>query len=110
MSNKDNRIVTDALSSRACINVGFGNFVLRERIVAVLEPGSLPMKRLREKALDQNQLIDATAGRKTRSIMVTDAGFVVLSALSPQTLQERLIDERRLPTSLLEPREGEFVS
>ena len=93
------------------INVGHGNFLLVERIVAILESGSLPMKRLRERALEGNMLVDATAGRKTRSLIVTDSKHVILSALAPHTLQERLQEGRLWMTpAQLEVKEGEFVS
>lgn len=72
------------------INIGFGNVVVQNRIVAVVSPGSSPMKRLRENAKDGNNLIDATEGRKTRSVIITDSGHVVLSALNTSTIIARL--------------------
>jgi regulator of extracellular matrix RemA (YlzA/DUF370 family) len=110
MSNKHNRIL-GAETRTDSINVGHGNFILVNRIVAILESGSLPMKRLREKALEDNKLVDATAGRKTRSLVITDSGHVVLSALAPQTLQER-VSERKpwLSAAQLELQTGEFFS
>src|SRR5689334_17892155 len=93
MSNKHTGILANQTRGDS-INVGHGNFVLMNRIVAILESGSLPMKRLREKALENNMLVDATAGRKTRSLVITDSGHVVLSALAPQTLQERLSERK----------------
>lgn len=102
---------TERLYGGQAVNVGHGNFLLAERIVAILESGSLPMKRLREKAAEENMLVDATAGRKTRSIVVTDSRHVVLSALAPGTLQERLQEGRLLPSAAQrELEEGEFVS
>src|SRR5262245_41714657 len=96
--------------SSDAVNVGHGNFLLSSRIVAILESGSLPMKRLREKAAEENLLVDATAGRKTRSIVVTDSRHVVLSALAPGTLQERLETGRGHGTAAQrELEEGEFV-
>ena len=92
------------------INVGHGNFVAASRIIVVLESGSLPMRRLREKALESNQLIDATAGRKTRSLLVTDSGHVVLSALAPQTVQERVPSPLGNSPARIEVEEGQFVS
>jgi extracellular matrix regulatory protein A len=88
MSNKDNGLLSDEPKG---MNVGYGNFVLPHRIVAILESGSLPMKRLRERAQQADLLLDATAGRKTRSILVLDSKHVVLSALAPTTLQDRLL-------------------
>ncbi len=98
-------------SSEKVINVGHGNFVRLERIVAILESGSLPMKRLREKACEENRLIDATAGRKMRSLVILDSRHVVLSALNAQTLQERLKGEPpAMSPAQRELEEGEFVS
>ena len=67
------------------VNVGHGNFVVAGRIIAILESGSLPSKRMREKATEDNLLVDATAGRKTRSLVVTDSRHVILSALWRRT-------------------------
>jgi regulator of extracellular matrix RemA (YlzA/DUF370 family) len=91
--------------------VGHGNFIVADRVIAILESGSLPMKRLREKAVEENMLVDATAGRKTRSLIITDSRHVVLSALAPQTVQERLHEGKPwLSPAQLELEEGEFVS
>ena len=72
------------------INIGFGNTVVSHRVVAVVMPGSAPMKRLREKATQADRLIDATHGRKTRSIIVTDSNHIILSAVHADTLSLRL--------------------
>lgn len=72
------------------LNVGYANFVLVSRIVAVVSPQSAPMKRLREEAGARGKLVDATQGRRTRSILVTDSDHVVLSALNPETIVARL--------------------
>jgi len=72
------------------INIGFGNTVVSRRVVAVVMPGSAPMKRLREKATQADRLIDATHGRKTRSIIITDSNHVILSAVHTDTLSMRL--------------------
>jgi regulator of extracellular matrix RemA (YlzA/DUF370 family) len=110
MSNKHNGIDGLARSAKT-LNIGHGNFLLTSRIVAILESGSLPMKRLRENATQGNLLVDATAGRKTRSIILTDSRHVVLSALAPHTLQERLQAGPQLGSLAdLEWEEGEFVS
>lgn len=110
MSNKPNEIFGD--SAFRVINVGHGNFVASQRVIAILETGSLPTKRLRESAAERNLLIDATAGRKMRSLLVTDAHFVVVSALAPQTLQERLQNTGKLSLNpaQIEWEDGEFVS
>jgi len=111
MSNKDHEI-SRSRDASGVVNVGHGNFLLATRIVAILESGSMPNKRLRQRASDDNLLIDATAGRKTRALLVTDSRHVVLSALSPQTLQERLKDGHAPYSSAAdrELEEGEFAS
>jgi len=75
------------------LNVGFGNIVLANRIVAIVSPDSAPMKRLKEDARERGMLIDATHGRRTRAIIVTDSNHVVLSAVQPETSAGRLLDK-----------------
>jgi regulator of extracellular matrix RemA (YlzA/DUF370 family) len=72
------------------LGIGFGNFVIASRIVAVITPGSAPVKRIKEVARDKGKLIDATCGRKTRAILVMDSEHVVLSAINPETIATRL--------------------
>jgi len=72
------------------INIGFGNTVVSQRVVAVIMPQSAPSKRLREEARQEQRLIDATHGRKTRAIIVTDSNHVILSAVHADTLSQRL--------------------
>ena len=72
------------------INIGFGNTVVSQRVVAVILPQSAPSKRLREEARQEQRLIDATHGRKTRAIIVTDSNHVILSAVHADTLSQRL--------------------
>lgn len=74
------------------LNIGFSNSVIASRIVAVVNPNSSPMKRLRDDARDRGQLIDATQGRKTRSIIITDSSHVILSAIQTETIVNRLAD------------------
>jgi len=71
------------------INVGFGNVVARERIVAIVSAESAPMRRYREDARARGALIDATQGRKTRAIIVTESDHVILSAVAVETLAQR---------------------
>lgn len=71
------------------LNIGFKNAVPKERIIAILSPNSAPMKRLKESAKEQEMLIDATQGKKTRAIIVTDSCHVVLSAIQSETLAQR---------------------
>ena len=72
------------------LNVGYGNLVVASRVVAIVSPQSSPMKRLRDEASSRGKLVDATQGRRTRSILVTDSDHVILSALNPETLASRL--------------------
>jgi extracellular matrix regulatory protein A len=72
------------------INIGFGNAVVAERLIAVITPQSASGKRIREEAKENNMLIDATHGRKTRAIIIMDSGHVILSAMQPETLANRL--------------------
>lgn len=71
------------------INVGFGNAVLASRVLAVVNPKSSPMKKLREEAKEQKRLIDVTEGRRTRSIIILDSNHVVLSSVQPETITLR---------------------
>ncbi|MFT5442272.1 MAG: regulator of extracellular matrix RemA (YlzA/DUF370 family) [Myxococcota bacterium] len=72
------------------LNIGYGNLVLASRVVALVSPGATPMRRLREEATERNKLVDATMGRRTRSILVMDSDHVVLSAINPDTIASRL--------------------
>ena len=74
-------------------NVGFGNTVAAERIVAIVAPDSAPVKRMVQDARDALRLIDATAGRRTRAVLVMDDGHVVISAVQPETMASRLQSE-----------------
>jgi len=77
-------------SALRMLNVGYGNLVVISRVIAVVAPHSLPMRRLREEASNRGKLVDATQGRRTRSILVTDSDHVILSALNPETIAARL--------------------
>ncbi len=72
------------------LNIGYGNLLNVARVIAVISPQSSPMRRLRDEAGSRGKLIDATQGRKTRSIIVTDSDHVVLSAINPETIASRL--------------------
>jgi regulator of extracellular matrix RemA (YlzA/DUF370 family) len=77
-----------AVSGRL-LNIGFGNFVVADRVIAIVNPNSAPMKRLKEEARDTKRLVDATQGRKTRSIIITDSNHVILSAIQAETIAQR---------------------
>jgi len=71
------------------LNIGFGNTVVAERVVAIAVPSSSPMKRLKDEAKEDRRLIDATHGRRTRSIIILDSNHVVLSAIQAETVSQR---------------------
>jgi hypothetical protein len=75
------------------LNIGYGNLVVAARVVAIVSPQSAPMRRLREEATGRGKLVDATQGRRTRSILVTDSDHVVLSAVNPETIAARLTQD-----------------
>ena len=75
------------------INVGFGNMVAADRVVALVSPDSAPMKRLVSEAREGGRIIDVTCGRRTRAIIITDSDHVILSATQPETISNRLADE-----------------
>jgi regulator of extracellular matrix RemA (YlzA/DUF370 family) len=75
------------------INIGFGNVVAASRIISIVAPGSSPIKRMREEARERGKLVDATQGRKTRAIIVTDSDHIILSALQTETITQRLLSE-----------------
>ena len=75
------------------LNIGYGNLVVAKRVVAIVSPQSAPMRRLREEATGRGKLVDATQGRRTRSILVTDSDHVVLSAVNPETIATRLTQD-----------------
>ena len=71
------------------LNIGFGNTVSASKIVAIVTPDSAPMRRLREEAKQAGRLIDASQGRRTRAIIITDSGHVILSAIQAETIAQR---------------------
>jgi len=71
------------------LNIGFGNTVVADRVVAIAVPSSSPMKRLRDEAREDRRLVDATHGRRTRSIIILDSNHVVLSAIQAETVSQR---------------------
>lgn len=74
---------------RSLLNIGFGNAVAAERVVAIVSPNSAPMKRLKDEARDEKRLVDATQGRRTRSIIIMDSNHVILSAIQTETISQR---------------------
>lgn len=78
--------------SPVLVNIGFGNVIAASKVVAIVIPGSAPMKRLRDEAKKGGRLIDATEGRRTRSIIITDSNHIVLSALQAETITQRFFE------------------
>ena len=75
------------------INIGFGNMVSANRLVAIVSPESAPVKRIIADARERGSLIDATYGRRTRAVIITDSDHVILSAVQPETVANRLDDD-----------------
>lgn len=75
------------------LNVGFGNVVVTRRVIAVVSTGSAPIKRLKDSAKKEGKLIDATQGRRTRSVIITDSDHIILSAIQAETVSQRLGEE-----------------
>ena len=71
------------------INIGFGNIVLSNRILAIVSPDSAPIKRFIQEAREKGKLVDATYGRKTRAVIITDSDYIILSAVMPDTMAQR---------------------
>lgn len=72
------------------INIGFGNIVSAERMISIVSPESAPIKRIVQEAKDSKMAIDATYGRRTRSVIIMDSGHIILSAVQPETIAGRV--------------------
>ena len=79
------------------INIGYGNMVSAGRIVAIVSPESAPIKRMIQDARDGGSLIDATYGRRTRAVIIADSGHIILSAIQPETVSNRIIGASDAP-------------
>lgn len=75
------------------INIGFGNVVSANRIISIVSPESAPIKRIVQVARETNNLIDATYGRRTRAVIITDSPYVILSAVQPETVGQRVANQ-----------------
>jgi len=73
------------------INIGFGNVVSANRVISIVSPESAPIKRIVTVARDKDKLVDATYGRRTRAVIITDSGYIVLSAVQPETVGQRIL-------------------
>ena len=76
------------------VNIGYGNVVVANRIVSIITPGSSPIRRFKEDAEKIGKLINATHGRKTRAIIITDSDHVILSAVQPDTICQRILQKQ----------------
>ena len=75
------------------INIGFGNMISANRLIGIVSPESAPIKRIIQEARDKGTLIDATYGRRTRAVIIMDSEHVILSAVQPETVANRIDDE-----------------
>lgn len=73
------------------VNIGFGNIVAANRIISIISPESAPIKRIIQEARDKGMLVDATHGRRTRAVVVVDSGHIILSAVQPKIVANRLV-------------------
>ena len=78
------------------VNIGFGNSIVSRRVVAIISPNTAPVKRLRDEAREEKRLIDATQGRRTRSVIITDSNHVILSAIQSETIAQRFSPDCKL--------------
>ncbi|MCM3739103.1 DUF370 domain-containing protein [Oceanobacillus luteolus] len=78
------------------INIGFGNVVSANRIISIVSPESAPIKRIITVARDNNKLVDATYGRRTRAVIITDSDHVILSAVQPETVGQRVMNHEEV--------------
>jgi len=87
---------------QSLLNVGFGSSVVAERVVGIVSPNSAPMKRLKDEAREDNRLVDATYGRRTRSIIIMDSNHIILSAIQAETISQRfsLLKETKKPSAI----------
>lgn len=72
------------------VNIGFGNIVSADRLIAIVSPESAPIKRMIQEARESGRLIDATCGRRTRAVVITDSDHIILSAIQPETVANRM--------------------
>lgn len=84
------------------INIGFGNSVVSRRVVAIISPNAAPIKRLKDEAREEKRLVDATQGRRTRAVIITDSNHVILSAIQSETLAQRFSPNSTLTKEDLE--------
>ena len=81
------------------ISIGFGNMIAADRLIAIVGPESAPIKRIIQDAKERGTLIDATYGRRTRAVLVMDSDHVILSAVQPETVANRMVDDQEVETN-----------
>ncbi|ERM92434.1 MAG: hypothetical protein XD49_0122 [Caldanaerobacter subterraneus] len=89
------------------INIGFGNIISANRLVAIVSPESAPIKRIIQEAKNRGMLIDATYGRRTRAVIITDSDHIILSAVQPETVANRLTSKEIIEDEFEEEEEEE---
>ena len=90
------------------INIGFGNVISANRLIAIISPESAPIKRIISEARQRGTLVDATYGRRTRAVLIMDSDHVILSAIQPETVANRLnVKEDKVRDEELDVEEGE---
>lgn len=94
------------MSNRFAVNIGFGNMVPARRIIAMVSNDSAPVKRLIQESREKGSLVDATQGRRTRAVIVTDSGHIILSAIQPETIASRMSEPVLLEGSKEGNKEG----
>lgn len=92
-------------SNMKLINIGFGNVVLANRIVVIVSPESAPIKRLIQESRDKGMLIDATYGRRTRAVIITDSDHIILSSIQPETVANRIVAKENSETESIDMQE-----
>jgi len=103
MSNKElygcivEHVDANVYSEKRLLNIGFGNSLVAERVISIVSPSAAPMKRLKDHARETSRLIDATCGRKTRSIIIMDSNHIILSAIQPETIANRFFVDPKKP-------------
>ena len=85
----DSRYGFGGAMEQRLLNIGFGSTVVADRVVAIVSPNSAPIKRLKDEARNENRLVDATHGRRTRAIIVMDSNHIILSAIQSETISQR---------------------
>ena len=80
------------------VNIGYGNFIASGRMVAIIGPDSSPVKRIIQEARDERRLIDATCGRRTRAVIISDSDHIILSAIQPETIMRRFDSQEETVT------------